>query len=92
MKLRLETAHLMLYRTASLLDAGTATELDAALTKLHLSESLVASSLDAVQIHGGYGYMTESEIERDVRDALAGRIYSGTSEIQRNVIARYMGL
>jgi alkylation response protein AidB-like acyl-CoA dehydrogenase len=92
MKLRLETAHLMLYRMAALLDAGTATDLDAALTKLHLSESLVQSSLDAVQIHGGYGYVTETGLERDVRDALGGRIYSGTSEMQRNVIARQLGL
>ncbi len=92
MKLRLETAHLMLYRTAELLEAGTATDLDAALTKLHLSESLVQSSLDALQIHGGYGYVSESGLERDVRDALGGRIYSGTSEMQRNVIARHLGL
>jgi alkylation response protein AidB-like acyl-CoA dehydrogenase len=92
MKLRLETAHLMLYRIAALLDDGTATDLDAALTKLHLSESLVQSSLDALQIHGGSGYVTETGLERDVRDALGGRIYSGTSEMQRNVIARHLGL
>lgn len=92
MKLRLETAHLMLYRMAALLDSGTATDLDASLTKLHLSEALVQSSLDALQLHGGYGYMTETGLERDVRDALAARIYSGTSEMQRNVIARQLGL
>ena len=92
MKLRLETAHLMLYRMASLLDDGTATDLDAAMTKLHLSECLVQSSLDAVQIHGGAGYMTEVGVEREVRDALGGRIYSGTSDMQRNVIARHLGL
>ena len=77
MRLRLQTSHLMLYRMAALLDAGTATDLDAAMTKLHLSEALVQSSLDALQIHGGSGYMTESGLERDVRDALGGRIYSG---------------
>lgn len=92
MKLRLETAHLMLYRMARLLDEDSASDLDAAMTKLHLSESLVASSLDALQIHGGAGYMTETGLERDVRDALAGRIYSGTSDMQRNVIARHLGL
>ena len=92
MKLRLETAHLMLYRIAALLDAGAASDLDAALTKLHLSESLVQSSLDALQIHGGSGYVTETGLERDVRDALGSRIYSGTSEMQRNVIARHLGL
>jgi alkylation response protein AidB-like acyl-CoA dehydrogenase len=50
------------------------------------------SSLDAVQIHGGLGYMTELELERDVRDAVASRIYSGTSEIQRTMVARSLGL
>ena len=92
MRLRLETSRLMLYRMARLLDAGAATDLDAALTKLHLSEAFVESSLAALQIHGGYGYMTEYGLERDVRDALASRIYSGTSEMQRNVIARHLGL
>ena len=92
MRLRLESAHLMLYRTAWLLDSGQASDLDAAMTKLHLSECLVQSSLDALQIHGGSGYMSETGLERDVRDALASRIYSGTSELQRNVIARSLGL
>jgi alkylation response protein AidB-like acyl-CoA dehydrogenase len=59
---------------------------------LHLSESFLATSLDTLQIHGGYGYMTESEIERDVRDAVASRIYSGTSDIQRNLVAAHLGL
>jgi alkylation response protein AidB-like acyl-CoA dehydrogenase len=92
MRVRLQTSHLMLYRIAAMLDAGSATDLDAAMTKLHLSEALVESSLAALQIHGGYGYVTESGLERDVRDALGGRIYSGTSEMQRNVIARHLGL
>jgi L-prolyl-PCP dehydrogenase len=92
MRVRLETSHLMLYRMAGLLETGGATDLDAAMTKLHLSESLVQSSLDALQVHGGYGYMVETGLERDVRDALGGRLYSGTSEMQRNVIARHMGL
>lgn len=92
MRLRLQTSHLMLYRIAALLDAGAATDLDAAMTKLHLSESLVQSSLHSMQIHGGSGYVTESGLERDVRDALGSRIYSGTSEMQRNVIARHLGL
>jgi alkylation response protein AidB-like acyl-CoA dehydrogenase len=92
MKVRLETARLVLYRFGRLLDRNEATPLDAALTKLHLSESFVSSSLDAVQVHGGYGYMTEYELERDVRDAIGARLYSGTSELQRNVIARHLGL
>ena len=92
MKVRLETARLLLYRFAALMDRGEATTLDSALTKLHLSESFLASSLDGLQIHGGYGYMSEYELEQEVRDAVGGRIYSGTSEVQRNLIARQLGL
>jgi alkylation response protein AidB-like acyl-CoA dehydrogenase len=92
MKLRLETARLLLYRLGWLLDQGLPTALESALVKLHLGESFVSSSLDALQIHGGYGYMAEYGLERDVRDALASRLYSGTSEIQRNLAARQMGL
>lgn len=92
MKVRLETARLLVYRLAWLIDAGRPASLDSAMTKLHLSESFVASSLDALQIHGGYGYTTEYELERDLRDAIGSRIYSGTSDIQRNLIARHLGL
>ena len=92
MKLRLESARLLLYRVAWLIDNDLPAGLDSALVKLHLSESLIASSLDALQIHGGYGYMQEYGLERDVRDALASRLYSGTSDIQKNLAARYMGL
>lgn len=92
MKLRLETARLMLYRFGWLLDSGEATPLDSALTKLAISESYVAGSLSALQVHGGYGYTDEYELEREVRDAIGSRIYSGTSEIQRNIAAAYLGL
>jgi alkylation response protein AidB-like acyl-CoA dehydrogenase len=92
MRLHLETSRLMLYRYTGLLDSAAATPLDAALTKLHLSESFVQSSLSALEIHGGYGYMKEYGFERDVRDALASRIYSGTSDMLRNVVANHLGL
>jgi alkylation response protein AidB-like acyl-CoA dehydrogenase len=92
MKLRVETARLALYRLGWLMANRKATPLDSALVKLHLSESFVASSLDAIQIHGGYGYMVEYELERDLRDAVGSRLYSGTSEIQRNVVAAFLGL
>jgi alkylation response protein AidB-like acyl-CoA dehydrogenase len=52
----------------------------------------VHSALATVQIHGGYGFMTEYEVERALRDAVGSTIYSGTSEVQRNIIARWMGL
>jgi len=54
--------------------------------------SCVQTCLDAIQIHGGYGYMTEYEMERDLRDAISGKLYSGTSEIQRVIIAGFHGL
>ncbi|MBI1798828.1 MAG: acyl-CoA dehydrogenase family protein [Candidatus Eisenbacteria bacterium] len=92
MKVRLETSRLLLYKLAWLKSAGGEAVIDAAIAKLHLSESWVQSCLDAIQIHGGYGYTTEFELERDLRDAIAGRIYSGTSEIQRNIIAAQLGL
>jgi alkylation response protein AidB-like acyl-CoA dehydrogenase len=92
MKVRLETARLLLYNVAWTKQMGKSAVLEAALAKLYLSECFVDSSLDAIRIHGGYGYMTEFEIERDLRDAIGGTIYSGTSDIQRTIIARLLGL
>jgi alkylation response protein AidB-like acyl-CoA dehydrogenase len=92
MKLRLDTARLLLYRLGWLIDRGELTALESALVKLYLSECYVRSSLDALQVHGGYGYMTEYELERDLRDAIGSRLYSGTSELQYNVAAKSMGL
>jgi alkylation response protein AidB-like acyl-CoA dehydrogenase len=82
----------MLYRFARMLDEGTASAADAALTKLQLSESLVHSAMSGLEIHGGYGYMADYPWEREVRDALASRIYSGTSDMLRNVVAHSLGL
>ncbi|MGH9053438.1 MAG: acyl-CoA dehydrogenase family protein [Acidimicrobiia bacterium] len=92
MKVRLEAGRLLLYHLGWLKAQGKPTTTESAMVKLFLSESFVQSSLDAIQVHGGYGYMSESEIERDLRDAIAARIYSGTSEVQKNLIARGMGL
>ena len=92
MRLRLETARLLLYRACWLKAAGRPAMADAAMAKLWLSECAVASGLDAIQVHGAYGYMTESGVERGLRDAVGTRIHSGTSEIQRLIIARSMKL
>jgi alkylation response protein AidB-like acyl-CoA dehydrogenase len=92
MKVRLETARLLLYKVAWSKKVGKSAVMDAALAKLYLSECFVQSSLDAIRIHGGYGYMTEFEVERDLRDAIGGTLYSGTSDIQRVIIARWLGL
>jgi alkylation response protein AidB-like acyl-CoA dehydrogenase len=92
MKVRMETARLVLYKVAWMKKAHGKATMDAAIAKLYLSECWVQSCLDAIQIHGGYGYTTEFELERDLRDSIASRLYSGTSEIQRNIIARFLGL
>jgi alkylation response protein AidB-like acyl-CoA dehydrogenase len=92
MKVRLETARLLLYKVAWLKQTGQPAIMEAALAKLYLSESYVQSSLDAIRTHGGYGYMTEFEVERELRDAVGGTLYSGTSDIQRVIIARGLGL
>lgn len=92
MYLRLEVARLLIYKVAWLKQQGKSALAEAALAKVFTSEAWIQSSLDAIQIHGAYGYMKESEIERDLRDSVAGTIYSGTSEIQRVIIARILGL
>jgi alkylation response protein AidB-like acyl-CoA dehydrogenase len=92
MEMELEAARLMLYRAAwHRMRRGSATR-ESALAKLAVSEALVASCRSAVQIFGGYGYMVEYELERELRDALATTLYVGTSEIQRNLIAGLKGL
>jgi hypothetical protein len=92
MKVRMEASRLLLYRAAWARQNEKATAADAAMAKLFLSESWIQSCLDAVQVHGGYGFTTEYEVERDLRDSIGSTLYSGTSEIQRNLIARTIGL
>lgn len=92
MRLALEVSQLLLYRVAWLLSVGEPVTLEAALLKLYLSESFISTSLDAIRIHGGKGYLTETGLERDLRDAVGGVIYAGTSDIQRLLIARMLGL
>jgi len=92
MKMRLEAARWLVYRVAWLKQQGKSAVMDAAIAKLYVSESLVQSCLDAVQIHGGNGYMTEFGLERELRDSVSSTIYSGTSEIQRNIVAAWLGL
>lgn len=92
MRVRLEAARGLLRRVAELKDAGQPAHLEAAAAKLFISEAWVASSLDAQQVYGAWGYSAENSIERQVRDSLASRIYSGTSDLQRQMIARWMGL
>jgi alkylation response protein AidB-like acyl-CoA dehydrogenase len=92
MKVRLETSRLLLYKVAWLKKNGKSAVMEAAIAKLFLSENFVQSSLDAIRTLGSYGYMSEFEVERDLRDSIGGVLYSGTSDIQRNIIARLLGL
>jgi alkylation response protein AidB-like acyl-CoA dehydrogenase len=92
MKIRLETSRKWLYDTAERLLRGENVTADMAIAKLLTSEANLASSLSAVQIFGGNGYMAEYGLEKDVRNAVAGTIYSGTNEIQYNRIASMLGL
>jgi alkylation response protein AidB-like acyl-CoA dehydrogenase len=92
MKLRIETARLLLHRVAWLVQLGKPAVMEAALLKLYLSEAFVESGMDAIRIHGGIGYLSETGVERDLRDAIGGVLYAGTSDIQRNIVARLLGL
>jgi len=92
MKVRLDTCRPLVYRIGHLKDAGKDARIESAIAKLHVSEACVQNSQDAMRVYGGYGYMVEQEVEREMRDALGGIFYSGTSDIQKNIIARSMGL
>lgn len=92
MKLRIEMARLLLYRVGWAKQRGIDAGAYAAAAKICLSEACVQSALDAVQIHGGYGFTTDYDVERDLRNSIGGKLYSGTSEIQRNIVSRWLGL
>lgn len=92
MQVRVETARHLLYKAAWLKGQRKSIFLEAAMAKLHISESWVRCAEDALQIHGGYGYMQEFEMERELRDAIGSRLYSGTSEIQRVIVGSLLGL
>lgn len=92
MKIRLDTCRPLVYRIGSLKELNRPTLMESAIAKVHVSESYVQSCLDAVRVFGGYGYMTEQGLERDLRDSVGSLLYSGTSDIQRNIIARCLRL
>jgi alkylation response protein AidB-like acyl-CoA dehydrogenase len=92
MKVQLDAARLLTYRAAWQLGRSKSDSLDASISKLFVSESLVKTCLEAIQVFGGNGFMTEYQVERALRDAVASRIYSGTSEVQKNIIGGWLGL
>ncbi|MFW6200549.1 MAG: acyl-CoA dehydrogenase family protein [Gemmatimonadota bacterium] len=85
---RIEAGRLLVHRSARLLDEGLGTVVDSAVTKLFTSEMATDICMDAIQIHGGYGYLSEYDVERYMRDAKLCEIGEGTSEILRVLIAR----
>jgi len=90
MKWRLEASRLLVYRAGWMKQKGIPARMEAAIAKLAISETRVANALDAVQIHGGYGYMREFEVERILRDSIAATIGAGSTEIQKITIARHL--
>ena len=84
----IEAAKLMVYRSAWLKDQGMDYSTASAMAKLFASEVAMRTTIEAVQVHGGYGYVKEYHVERLMRDAKITQIYEGTSEIQRIVISR----
>ncbi len=91
MKLRHDNSRLQLYRAAAQFALGRPSMESAALAKIQASEAAVASSVDAILTHGARGYVTEFGVERDLRNTAGGIVYGGTSDIQRNIVARMLG-
>lgn len=88
MATEIEAARLMVYRAAYMKDQGLDFAQAAAMAKLFASEVAMRHTVEAVQVHGGYGYVKEYHVERLMRDAKITQIYEGTSEVQRIVISR----
>ena len=88
MAVKVDAAKMLTLKSAALKDAGKPYVTEAAMAKLYASKICVECALDAIQIHGGYGYVREYLVERYLRDSKITEIYEGTSEIQRIVIAR----
>lgn len=88
MEMEIEAARLLIHKAAWLKDNGQPYGKAAAMAKLFASEVAMKTTIEAIQIHGGYGYVKEYHVERLMRDAKITQIYEGTSEIQRLVIAR----
>jgi alkylation response protein AidB-like acyl-CoA dehydrogenase len=92
MKIAMESSRAMLFNAGKIFQRGENASMELAMAKILTSEAFVQSALDAIQIFGGYGYMEESGIEEYLRNAVGSKIYSGSSEIQRNTIASLLGL
>jgi len=91
-KVALEMSELMLRDIAARHDRGQRAFLESSMFKLMVSESLVEVSMNSMQLHGAAGYLSSADIALQLQDALASRVYSGTSAIQRRIISRHLGL
>ena len=92
MKERHEHCRLLLYRAAMADVTGRGMSLAASLAKIATADAGIASSVDAALLHGAKGYVSEFEIERQLRDAVGGLVYSGTTDVLRNIVARHLGV
>ncbi|MBT5495187.1 MAG: acyl-CoA dehydrogenase [Alphaproteobacteria bacterium] len=92
LQVRTDAARLLLYRAASMIDEGVPCVREASIANLHATETLVRVTSEGMRVWGGYGFTREFEIERILRDARLFVIGDGSSQIQRNLIARQMGL
>ena len=88
MEMKIEQARMLVYKAAWLKDQGLPYDKESAMAKLAASEAAMWVTTEAVQVHGGYGFVKEYHVERLMRDAKITQIYEGTSEIQRVVISR----
>jgi alkylation response protein AidB-like acyl-CoA dehydrogenase len=90
MATEIEAARMLVYKSAVFKDLGKPYNVESAMAKLYASEVAVRTASEAVQIHGGYGFVKEYHVERLYRDAKITQIYEGTSEIQKMVISRFL--
>jgi len=92
MKLRLDTARLMTYRAAWVLDRGERGQAEAALAKWHVAEAATASALDAIKLRGGAALLEESGLMQTLGDTIGGAMHSGTEDVLANIVAAWMGV
>ena len=92
MATNIEAARLLIHRAAFMEDKDIPFSKEASMAKLFASEMAMKATRDAIQIHGGYGYMRDLPLERFFRDVKLCEIGEGTSEVQRMIIARKLGL
>jgi alkylation response protein AidB-like acyl-CoA dehydrogenase len=89
--IQLEMSRLLIYKAGALADAGRSVTLAAAMAKVQVSETAIRAALQAIQLFGAEGYTSAAGLHTYLRDAVGGMAYSGTSDIQRNIIVRLLG-